>query len=366
MTGTETNFSKRAIETGLAFLLLLVLLYALYNTLSIFLGVFTFAIIFSVSFYQLFESLSGRLGGRRKLTAFLYGLVLVGLVALPCLFGISMLGDALRATQHFVANMRHGEIPPLPAFITELPFVGEKAAGFWNNLKADPQAVLITYQPRILAFLHHLLSAGAGLAGAGLELILGIVISAIFLYKGKVVLLPLQFILSSLAGESRSHVLIDASGKAIKGVSIGVMGTGLIAGMAAWIGYSIAGLSVAGVLAVLTFFLVVIQVGPALLLIPVLAWLVSQGQSGNAIFLGIYGLIVLVGIDNVLKPILIGKSVKMPILVLFLGVVGGMAAWGFTGMFKGAIILAVAYTLFQSLYSDKIPKEAIAQNGDSS
>jgi predicted PurR-regulated permease PerM len=126
------------------------------------------------------------------------------------------------------------------------------------------------------------------------------------------------------------------------------MGTAFIAAVFAWIGFTIAGISFAIGLAALTFFLVVIQVGPLLVVLPVVIWLATTGQTGSAIFLGIYGLVVLMGIDNVLKPILIAKSGKLPILVLFLGVIGGMVAWGFTGMFKGAIILAVFYTIFNS------------------
>jgi len=76
--------------------------------------------------------------------------------------------------------------------------------------------------------------------------------------------------------------------------------------------------------------------------------------------MGIYGLVVLMGIDNILKPVLIAKSGKLPILVLFLGVVGGMVAWGFTGMFKGAIILAIFYTLFNSWLKPKTQAEAPA------
>ena len=142
--------------------------------------------------------------------------------------------------------------------------------------------------------------------------------------------------------------LVHATGRAVKGVAVGVMGTAFIAALFAWIGFAIAGISFAVGLAALTFFLVVIQVGPLLVVLPVVIWLASQGETGWAVFMGIYGLVVLMGIDNVLKPVLIAKSGRLPILVLFLGVVGGMVAWGFTGMFKGAIILAVFYTIFNS------------------
>jgi predicted PurR-regulated permease PerM len=175
-----------------------------------------------------------------------------------------------------------------------------------------------------------------------------IIISAIFLAQGEKTLQPLEFFFKRLLGQSNGIAVINASGRAIKGVAIGVMGTALIEALLAWIGYSIAGIDIAIGLAAITFFLAVIQLGPLLVLIPVIIWLSSQGQTGWAIFMSVYGLIVLVGVDNILKPILIGKSGKLPILVLFLGVVGGMGAWGFTGMFKGAIILAVMYTIFNS------------------
>ncbi len=96
-----------------------------------------------------------------------------------------------------------------------------------------------------------------------------------------------------------------------------------------------------------------IQVGPFIVWAPLVLWAASQGHTGTAIFLAIYGAAVLV-IDAVLKPILIAKSGgKLPFLVLFIGVIGGISAWGFTGMFKGAIILAVFYTLFTSWLEQK-------------
>jgi predicted PurR-regulated permease PerM len=96
----------------------------------------------------------------------------------------------------------------------------------------------------------------------------------------------------------------------------------------------------------LIFFLVLIQLGPLLVWVPLVIWTALQGHGGTAVFLGAYGVLLLV-IDAFLKPFLIAKSGgRLPFLVLFLGVVGGLSAWGFTGMFKGAIILAVFYTVF--------------------
>jgi len=149
---------------------------------------------------------------------------------------------------------------------------------------------------------------------------------------------------------------VNATGRAIKGVAVGVMGAAFMVALFAWIGFAIAGIPFAIGLAALTFFLVVIQLGPLLVWLPVVLWLAARGDTGWAIFIGIYGATVLMGIDNILKPVLIARSGRLPVLVLFLGVIGGMAAWGFTGMFKGAIILAVFYTILHS-WLDRQPPE---------
>ena len=151
--------------------------------------------------------------------------------------------------------------------------------------------------------------------------------------------------------------------QAIKGVSIGIMGTAFIAGFLAWIGLFIAGVEYSLVLAGLVFFLVLLQLGPLLVWIPVVIWAIIEGHTGMTIFLIIYGIALLL-IDAFLKPILIARSGgKIPFLVLFLGVIGGLAAWGFTGMFKGAIIMAVSHTVFTTWLGRKnAPPDGGARN----
>jgi predicted PurR-regulated permease PerM len=343
---------RNAVETALVVLLLLILLSTLYTVLSVFLGVFTYAIILAVAIHPLFEKLVRLLGGRRKLAAFIYALLLIAIVALPYIFLINELASHIQGAGQWVADAKDKGLPPLPEWITGLPVVGENISTSWQKLQNDPATIQL-YEPKIRAGLTRLLGGGLGVVGAGLEFILGIIISAVLLNSGTKALNPIYALMKRIVGEHDGPALVDASGRAVKGVAIGVMGTGFIAGIAAWIGFTIAGVSIAGALAAVTFFLVVIQLGPLFVFLPVVIWLASQGETGMAIFMLIYGIVVLMGIDNILKPILIAKSGKLPILVLFLGVVGGMVAWGFTGMFKGAIILAVFYTLFNSWLKPK-------------
>jgi predicted PurR-regulated permease PerM len=340
--------SRGFVEITLSLLLLLVLLFNLYIVISVFLGVFTYAIIFSVSFAKLFERLVKLLKNKRKLAAFIYALLLIAVIALPFIYIISALSDYTERALQWITDAKTNGIPALPDWVAAVPFAGRKIANFWQQLRADPATALASYGPQIKNTLQRLISGGAGMVGATLEFIVGIIVSAVLLVSGKKALQPIYAIMNNLVGDQDGSLLVDATGRAVKGVAVGVMGTAFIAALFAWIGFAIAGISFALGLAALTFFLVVIQVGPLLVWLPVAIWMGTHGQTGWAIFVSIYGLVVLMGIDNILKPILIARSGKLPILVLFLGVIGGMVAWGFTGMFKGAIILAVFYTVLNS------------------
>ncbi|CAL1517392.1 AI-2E family transporter [Chitinophaga sp. MM2321] len=347
MNSRIPSTSRRIIETVLVLLLLLGLMYALYDVLKVFFGVFTFAIIFAVSFAKLFERLVVLLGNRRKLAATIYSVILIAILALPFIYIISALNQHVKDVNHWITNARDNGIPGLPAWITGMPYVGGDIASFWQHLQLNPKETAGVYEHQIRDVLHHVITTGAGIIGVALQFIAGIIVSAIFLVSGEKMLSPLYATMTHMFGEKDGHALIDATGQAVKGVAIGVMGTAFIAAVISWIGFTIAGIPFALGLAALVYFLVLIQVGPLWVWIPLVIWMVAQGSTGWAVFIAIYGAGVMV-IDGVLKPILIAKSGKLPFLVLFLGVIGGMVAWGFTGMFKGAIILAVFYTVFNS------------------
>lgn len=364
MPGTTSENTIQFYAKAIGLLLLLLLMYAFYNVLGVFFGIFTFAIIFAVAFHSLFEKMVGWFGKKRKIAGIVYGLLLVAIVAVPLIFLISWLTESLQAAQVFLKDIEHQTIPPLPDQVAGLPVVGGKISAFWVQLQANPKAAMSSYEPQIAAFLQHLLSSGAGIAGTSLELILGIIISAVMLTGGAAGLQSLKAALHMLAGKERGDEIVSASGKAINGVAVGVMGSAFIQAVVMFIALKIVGAPMGAILTGITFLLAVVQLGPLLVAIPVTIWLASQGDTGMAVVMGIFTVVLFI-IDNVVKPILIGKSGKLPILVLFLGVVGGMAAWGFTGMFKGAIILAVAYTLFNSWFMTS-PKAQEAVSGSAS
>jgi len=346
MLDNSKTSSRSVIETVLVMLLLLALMFALYDVLRAFFGVFTFALIFAVSFSKPYEKLVKLLKNKRKLAAIIYAILLISIITLPFVFIISAIANHVKEASIFISNVKEHGLPPLSPKIASLPLVGDQITSFWKNILINPQETLGPHEPQIKAAFNHVLTTGMGMLGATFQFVLGIIISAFFLAGGEKMLLPVKAAMKHLLGARDGIELLHATGQAVKGVSIGVMGTAFFAALISWIGFAIAGVPFALGLAALVFFLVVIQVGPLLVWIPLIIWYATQGHTGWTIFLIIYTAGVMI-IDTILKPILIAKSGgKLPFLVLFLGVVGGMIAWGFTGMFKGAIIMAVFYTIF--------------------
>jgi predicted PurR-regulated permease PerM len=143
------------------------------------------------------------------------------------------------------------------------------------------------------------------------------------------------------------------------GVALGVVGTSLLQAVLAAIGYALAGLTAATFLGFLIFVCALMQVGSLLLSVPLVGWLVWQDETGRAVFVAIWSVLVVQGADAIVKPIIMARTARLSTLLLFVGVLGGLLAWGFTGMFVGAASLAVAWTLLQSwLAGSPAPEDA--------
>ncbi|MDQ6888918.1 MAG: hypothetical protein M3Z56_01365, partial [Bacteroidota bacterium] len=200
MNKASHPLSRDIIETVLVLFLLLALLIALYDVLRVFFGVFTFAIIFSVSFAKSFERLVKFLNNRRKLAAVIYSIILIAVVAVPFTFLINAFSYRIKAATAWVTEMKEHGLPPLPVWMSRIPFVGDDLSSFWLRFQANPKETFMLHETQIKGFLRHLLTNGLGILGAGFQFIAGIIISAIFLVKGQKILLPLKVTMQHLLG----------------------------------------------------------------------------------------------------------------------------------------------------------------------
>lgn len=364
MTPIEQHKNRKDfIERILVLILFLALLLTLFDVLKIFFGILTFGLIFSVSFYHVFEKLTKLVRGRKSIATIIYIIILIALLLIPFIFFISSLTKHIKDIIEFVTRLKNNDVPDLPIAITGLPLIGDSISTFWDNLQKSPKETIIAHEHQIKNVLHHIITSGMGVIGTGIQFVLGIIISAMILVKSDKILQRIRLIAQHLFGATDGILLLDTATQAIRSVSLGVMGTAFVAGIVGWIGLTIAHVPFAIGLSALIFFLVMLQIGPLFIWIPVVIWMALTGHTGITIFLIVYGIILSL-LDTLLKPIFIAKSGgKYPFWVIFIGVIGGLAAWGFTGMFKGAIIMSVFYTVFTSWLERKKLSPSIPVNG---
>jgi predicted PurR-regulated permease PerM len=189
-----------------------------------------------------------------------------------------------------------------------------------------------------------LLSQGVGVGVGVLYLSLSVLLM-FFLYRdGEALATRLQEVTRRIAG-ARAQQLLDLAAGTVRGVVYGILGSLLAQGILAGIGFLVAGVPGALLLGFLTLFLSLVPGGPALLWLPASIWLHKQGATGWAIFLALWGLLVVGAADNVIKPYLIGRGGDLPFILVLLGVLGGAFAFGVIGIFLGPTLLAVGYTV---------------------
>lgn len=325
-------------------LLLLALLGASLWVLLPFATALFWAAVLAFASWPLMRILTHWLNGRASVAA---GILTVGwvlLVAVPLLlFGLNM-AEHIRTATELIKTMRVEGLPAAPDWLAGVPLVGESLVRLWDNLDQQGSAFFIAIRPYLGQVGNWLLGRSADIAGGMLELALSLVLVFFFYRDGPRLAAFVEGLLERLIGGRAQHYL-DLVAATVQRVVNGVIGTAVAQGTLALIGFWIAGIPGALPLGLLTVLFSLIPMGPPLVWIPATGWLVWQGDYGYALFLGIWGMFVISGVDNVLKPYLISRGGNLPLVVVLLGVFGGLYAFGFMGLFLGPTLLAVAYSL---------------------
>lgn len=303
------------------------------------------AAILAFATWPAFGYLQHRTGFGVNGSAFLMS-ALVALALLTPLFfiGTSLADDAAQ----FVEEMIQAGLPPPPAWLEGLPYVGPWAADIWRTLAAQDLAFSADLTPYLEPFSDAVVSSGLSIGRGLLELILSLIIIFFFYRDGEVAAARLTAINRRIFGHRAEQLQSTVAGT-VRSVIYGVLGTALVQGVVAAFGYSFSGLPAPLFLAFLTFLLALLPIGPPFVWIPAVIWLFTQGSYPAAIFLGVYGFFVISGIDNILKPYLISKGSDLPLIIVFLGLFGGIAAFGFLGIFLGPTLLALGFVLVREL-----------------
>ena len=341
MTTPSQKPTTQAIEIFVRLGLLLFIGFWCFQILSPFIQPVLWGMIIAVALYPLQVMLQKRLGGKSTLAAILLTLIMLSIVIVPVsMFVSSLTHSALILKSQIDSGMIdiHGPTES----IQNIPLVGKKMFDILTLLTENTEQFIQQYQTEITEISKKVLNAIVGTGLGILQMLLSMVIAGVLLAtKG-----------TEKAAHTIMNKLIDDRGEefvkimtaTIRNVVKGVLGVAVIQSILAGVGLYFAHIPHAGIWILVCLILSIVQVGPALVLIPSSIYLFTTGDTMTATLWSVYFAVVLTS-DNILKPILLGKGAPVPMLVIFLGVIGGFLMSGFIGLFTGAIVLSIGYKL---------------------
>jgi predicted PurR-regulated permease PerM len=339
----QTETKPARLEQNLGWIILLLLLIGCLLVLRPFTSALLWAVVLCFSSWPLYQRLLKLLRGRRTLAALLMALGMILIMLLPFFIMGMTLADNVKELTSAGQKWIEAGPPGPPAWLEKLPAVGHRATERWQTLATDSGKLLEATKRFIAPIGSGLVVAGVAIGGGLLQLALSIFIAFFLFRDGAAIGQRLTTAIERIGGEKGTH-LLEIAGNTVRGVVYGILGTGLVQAVMAGIGFVIAGVPGAALLALLTFFLSVVPVGPPLVWIPATIWLFYQGSTGWGIFMLAWGVAVS-SVDNVVKPWLISQGSDLPFILIFFGVLGGALMFGFIGVFIGPTLLAVGYRL---------------------
>jgi len=332
---------KQLAQISLVTLLILGCLFVLYP----FLAAVLFAAVICISTWPVYGWLHGKLGRRDTLAAAVMTLILLLGMVVPTIFLAASLGDALHMMIGKIRPWLDEGIGEPPVWVANLPVIGEQIVDYWHRLQDNREEMLNllrrSYEP-----VRNMAMASISLVGNGiLQLVLVVFIGFFFYRDGLSLANRVSGAARRLAGDLGTE-LLNLTRATVTGVMVGIVGTAVAQAVVALLGFLIAGVPGAMLLAMATFFLSMVPIGPPLLWGGAAFWLYDQGEIAWAVFMVAYGAMVISSVDNFVKPILISRTASLPILLIALGVFGGILAFGFIGIFLGPALLALGHVLF--------------------
>jgi len=337
----NTDYVNRAVEVSIYIGLAITLAAACLLILRPFVPLLAWGIIIAVAVYPGLGRLQALLGGRQGLAGVLCALILLAIVLLPV---ILLTHSLVEGTQVVIASLKAGTltVPPPPPAVGNWPIIGVPLARAWALASNDLTVAIRSFAPQIKEILPGLLSASAGIGLAVVQLLLSILVAGVLLANAQAVYAFTCSVFGRIFG-AKGPEFQQLIGATIRSVTFGILGVAIIQSVFAALGFLVVGLPGAGLWTVIFVFAAVLQAG-ALVLIPAVIYVFAIASTTKAVLFLVWCMIVGV-MDNILKPLLLGRGVTVPVAVVFLGAIGGFMAMGIIGLFVGAIVLSVGYKL---------------------
>jgi len=352
---TEKIFSRSLLDVLIRAGLIAVLVIFCFQIFSPFLDLMLWSLILAITLYPLQCRLKGILGQKDGHVATLIVLIAIVILMVP----IYLLGTSIAdSVEGLVGVLKNGNfhIPPPADSVAGWPLVGEPLYGFWSQAATDLPDLLHKYIPQIKGISLILLSKLAGVSMGFLIFIFALVIAGVFMAYGEAGNRSAVQIASRIGGPTKGLQIAGLCTATIRAVALGVVGIAFIQMLLVGVGFVLMGIPGAGLLALAVLLIGIMQLPATLITLPVIVFVfATEGASTATIVFAIYVFVAGL-VDNVLKPLLLGRGVDVPMPVVLIGALGGMVTSGIIGLFIGPVVLAVGYQLFWQWVSDQ-PQE---------
>ena len=350
-TPTPTPFSG---ETLLIFVIraacLGLLAYWTLVLLRPFLGILIWSVVFTVALYPAYEYLSALFWGRRKVAAAAITLVALGVMFGPATWlGLSLADNIRLLIQHLGDGSL--AVPPPPGSVRHWPLIGERIYEVWQLASTNIKDLIEEIAPQLKPVGGRMLAAAGSIGVNLVKFVLAIIISGFLFVPGRSLVMGTKNFLSYIATRQGGE-FVDIAGATIRNISRGVIGIAFLQALLAGIGFLVAGLPAAGLLSFLVLLLGIIQIGPAVIILPVLVWYWFTKDTVPAALFTVYMIPVSL-MDNVLRPLVMAHGLNTPIPVIFIGLIGGTIAHGLIGLFVGPVVLAIMWQVLVAWTCDK-------------
>ncbi len=331
-------------RSTLAVLFIVALIGASFLILRPFLGAVVWASMIVIAIWPIMLRVQAYLWGSRRLAVLTMTVLLLLVLFIPLTLAIASIVSRSDDILGWARSLVAVGIPEPPNWLRRIPLAGPKIAAQWEQmLELGPGVLSEHLAPYFRSIVKWSIAELGSLGIMIVQCVLTVIISAVLFAYGEQAALGVCRFARRLAGRHGEDAAILAA-KAVRSVAAGVIVTALIQAVLAGIGLGVSGIPGAAVLTAIVLILCVAQLGPGLVLIPVVIWLFWSGQPLWGSIMAVWTIIVGT-LDNFVRPVLIKKGANLPLLLIFAGVIGGLIAFGIIGLFIGPVLLAVTYTL---------------------
>ncbi len=339
----------KVIEVGTRLAVILFIVGWCFMILSPFLNILVWCVIISVAVFPFYDKVKKKLKGRASLAATTVVLIFFIVLLVPVYF---LTDSLIQGIVHLRDIYQSGDlvIPAPGDRVKDWPAFAKPVVDFWKLASENLQAAIGQYRSEVNKLVGWIMSVAAG-TGLGIaQMLLSIIGAGVLLRYSDEGAAVTRRIFARLAGDS-SERFFELVTSTIRSVVKGILGVAGIQALMAGIGFVVIGIPAAGLWTLFCLILAMMQVGVGPIVIPMVIYVFSTYETGPAVLFMIWAIITLVS-DNILKPFLLGRGSSVPMLVVFLGSIGGFIASGLTGLFLGPVILSMGYVLFQTWLSD--------------